>query len=43
MTEKKEVLENVLWLGIELLDDDFDEAELTIIDIRRYIKETKGK
>lgn len=43
MTEKKEVLENIFWLGIELLDDDFDEAELTIKDIRKYIKETKGK
>ena len=38
MTEKEKVLKKVLWLDIEILEDDFDEVEVTITEIRKYIK-----
>ena len=41
MTEKENILKEVLWLGIELIENDLDEAESTIKNIRKYIKEAK--
>lgn len=38
MSEKEDVLKEILWLGIELVEDDYDETELTTNQIRKYIK-----
>lgn len=31
----------VHWLGIELIDNDLEEADLTIKDIKKYIKDKR--
>ena len=38
MTEKEKIIKEVLWLGVELFHDDYDGAELSIKEIKRYIK-----